>query len=88
MDVDKRATMRTRINTSVMLSHPSFGEVTLKSRDISDGGLSVFLSHKDFPPVGTIVDVLIKPLTGVMNREPVKMKVMHIQTGIAGLKFI
>jgi c-di-GMP-binding flagellar brake protein YcgR len=88
MDLDKRASIRQSINTRVQISHPSFGEVTVRSKDISDGGLSVYLGEGGFPPEGTKVDVLIRSLNGPLNTQSVKMEVKYIQSGVAGLKFL
>lgn len=81
--------MRTSSDAQVLMSHPGFGTINVKARDVSDGGISVVMGSNVSPPVGTIVNVIIKRHTGALNAEPIPMEVMHIQPGgIVGLSFL
>ncbi|CAA0117719.1 Uncharacterised protein [BD1-7 clade bacterium] len=88
MNHDNRLHRRSGLAANVILRHPGFGELNLKAHDISDGGISVKLGNHIAPPVGTLVDVIIKSHTGPINAEPVKMEVRHASHGIIGLKFL
>ena len=70
------------------ITHPSLGTIELKVRDLSDGGAFVFTGNHIAPPVGTVVKVRIKRHSGVINDEPVDMRVVHQQAGGIGLMFI
>ena len=89
MDRENRRALRTSSDALVTMSHPSFGTITVKARDLSDGGIAVDVSHHISPPVGTVVDVIIKRHKGALNVTPIPMIVKHIeQGGIVGLAFI
>jgi hypothetical protein len=70
------------------VTHPSFGTIELKVKDLSDGGVFVFMGNHIAPPIGTVVKVRIKRYSGVINDEPVDMRVVHHQAGGLGLMFI
>lgn len=89
MTAENRRAMRTSSDAIVLLSHPSFGTITVKARDLSDGGISVDIGNHISPPVGTVVDVIIKRHKGTLNATPIPMVVRHLQfNGIVGLAFI
>jgi hypothetical protein len=78
-------------STSAMMmeiSHPSLGTFQLKAKDLSEGGAFVFLGNYPVIPVGTELKVRIKRHTGVLNIEPVNMRVVRHQPGGMGLMFI
>ena len=89
MTIENRAYIRTTSSALVEMRHASFGSFTVRAKDLSDGGISVDMRQHIIPPVGTILDVVISRHTGVINAEPVKMEVRHIQSsGIVGLRFV
>ncbi len=85
---DQRKNMRGVSEALVEISHPSFGMIELKAKDLSDGGVFVFLGNHIAPPVGTVVKARIKRHTGVINVEPVDMQVVHMHSGGMGLMFV
>jgi hypothetical protein len=85
---DLRRYMRNSSETMVEISHPSFGRVELKAKDLSDGGVFVFIGNHIAPPVGTVVKTRIKRHTGVINQQPIDMQVVHHQSGGMGLMFV
>lgn len=85
---EQRKYMRASSQAQVELSHPSFGMIELKAKDLSDGGLFVFLGQHIAPPIGTVVKVRIKRHTGIINIEPVDMQVVHHLSGGMGLMFV
>lgn len=89
MNHESRRYMRTSSDAQVLMSHPGFGTISVKARDVSDGGISVMMGSHVFPPIGTIVNVIIKRHTGALNIDPIPMEVRHIQSGgIVGLAFL
>ena len=54
---DKRKSPRIPIAARVKVFHSSFGEIILKARDISDGGMFLLSDGTEFPPVGAEMQV-------------------------------
>ena len=85
---EQRKYMRSTSAALVEISHPSFAAMELKAKDLSEGGIFVFLGNHMAPPVGTVVKARIKRHTGVINEQPVDMQVVHHNGGGMGLKFV
>jgi hypothetical protein len=85
---NRRRSLRTAADVLVELSHPGFGILNVRASDLSEGGMAVDMGHHIAPPVGTEVKVLIKRHTGIINSEPVAMRVMHIDNKRVGLMFV
>lgn len=85
---EQRQYMRLASEGVVELSHPSFGQIELKIKDLSDGGLFVLAGGHTVPPIGTVVKAKIKRHTGTINKEPVDMQVVHHDNGGVGLMFL
>lgn len=85
---EQRRYLRTSSEALVEITHPSLGQMELRARDLSEGGIFVHLGHHIAPPVGTVVKARIKRHTGLINENPVDMEIVHHQDGGMGLKFI
>jgi hypothetical protein len=85
---DQRRFTRTASSAVVEMQHPNLGLIEVKARDLSEGGIFVLMGNYPPPPTGTVVKVRIKRYTGVINQEPVAMRVVHQQFGGIGLAFI
>jgi PilZ domain len=85
---EQRRYIRTSSSAMVEISHPSFGTIELKAKDLSDGGVFVYLGHHIAPPTGTVVKTRIKRHSGMINDEPIDMRVVHHSSGGVGLMFI
>jgi hypothetical protein len=85
---DKRRYVRTPSGALVEMQHPVLGTIEVKARDLSDGGISVLMGSFPPPPLGLVLMIRIKRYTGVINQEPVPMRVVHHQTGCVGLAFV
>lgn len=72
----------------VELFHPSIGLMVGKGKDISDTGLAVVFENSVLPPVGTIVSIKMKRLTGPINEEAIPMKVVRHEKSLVGLMFM
>jgi len=85
---ERRRFERKQATVRVEMRHPAFGKIVGFAKDISDGGAQVTIESMIFPPVGTVVDVMLKKTVDKINAEPVKMKVMHSNKGVIGLMFL
>jgi len=79
---------RSNSEAIVELSHPTLGVVEVRARNLSAGGIFVLIGTHPAPPVGTELQVRIKRHTGLINAEPVTMRVVHHQPGGIGLTFV
>ncbi len=62
------------------------GELLVKTRDISDGGVFVVLEPEQIPPVGTR---LTGQVQGLMDDAPVlQLEVVRVEPAGVGLRFI
>jgi hypothetical protein len=83
---DKRRHVRTSFACRIKISHESVGELLVKTRDISDGGVFVVLDPEQIPPVGTL---LTGQVQGLMDEAPVlKMEVVRVEPAGVGLRFV
>lgn len=86
MSKDKRKHIRTPLRCNIKISHKSFGEIIVKTLDISDGGIFVAWELDKTPPIGTIITGQVQ---GLMEDAPIlEMEVMRVESGGIGLRFI
>ena len=78
MSSEKRQHLRTPLNTSVKVWHPSFGEAILPTRDISDGGMFIDDVDNILPGVGEVLEVQVQ---GVPDAPIIKMEIMRDGAG-------
>ncbi len=86
--MDQRRFERRSSTALCEVTHPSFGTIEFKVKDVSDGGVFLYTGNHIAPPVGTVVKVRLKRHTGLINEEPVDMRVVHQQTAGIGLMFV
>jgi c-di-GMP-binding flagellar brake protein YcgR len=83
---DKRRHVRTSFACRIKIAHDSVGELLVKTRDISDGGVFVVLEPEQIPPIGTF---LTGQVQGLMDDAPVlKMEVVRVEPVGVGLRFV
>lgn len=83
---DKREHYRTPLACRIKIYHESIGELMVKTRDISDGGVFVVLDPDQMPPIGSIVTGQVQ---GMMAEAPiVTMEVVRIESQGVGLRFL
>ncbi|MGV8837082.1 PilZ domain-containing protein [Cellvibrio sp.] len=83
---DKRRHVRTSFACRIKITHDSVGELLVKTRDISDGGVFVVLEPEQIPPVGTR---LTGQVQGLMDDAPVlQLEVVRVEPAGVGLRFI
>ncbi len=86
MSEDKRRHVRTPIVCRIRIVHPRFGEMMVKTRDISDGGVFVVLDDAPALPVGDIVQGQVQGL--VADAPVLDMEVVRVEPTGVGLKFV
>lgn len=83
---DKREHIRTPMACRIKVYHESIGELEVKTRDISDGGVFVVLEPDQVPPIGSVVTGQVQ---GLMEDAPVvEMEVVRVEPEGVGLKFL
>lgn len=85
-DRDKREHVRTPLRTSIRLTHKTFGELLVKTRDISHGGVFLLTSSLPMPPVGTVIEGQVQDDYG--ERPVVRMKIVRVESNGVGLMFV
>lgn len=83
---DKRRHVRTSFACRIKIAHDSVGELLVKTRDISDGGVFVVLEPQHIPPIGTR---LTGQVQGLMDDAPLlQMEVVRVESTGVGLRFV
>jgi hypothetical protein len=86
--VEMRKFERRPFNAFVEVRHPGMGEYEWRARDISEQGIFVRTGSSTKPPVGTVLKVRLKRHSGMINVEPMPMRVIHHQSDGVGLEFM
>ena len=86
---EQRRHLRIGLVVDIELTLPDVGKVTVRTRNISDGGLFLVLDDLELPPIGTEVQVRLKNQLGDGEEPPINraMVVRQEPDGI-GLAFI
>lgn len=83
---NKRQHVRTPLACRIKIQCPVNGEMMVKTRDISDGGVFVVLEDQKIPPIGTIVQGQVQ---GMMEDAPIlEMEVVRMESEGIGLRFV
>jgi len=83
---DKRRHVRTSFACRIKIAHVSVGELLVKTRDISDGGVFVVLEPEQIPPIGTR---LTGQVQGLMDDAPIlQLEVVRVEPAGVGLRFL
>lgn len=86
MTNENRRYPRIPVRCRVLISHDSFGELMVQTRDISDGGIFIVTNPDDMPPVGTQVRGQVQGM--LMDAPIVDMQIVRVEQGGLGLKFV
>lgn len=86
-NIDRRQGDRQPYNMRVEIFHPGIGTMVGRGKDISDSGVAAFFEQGPLPPIGTIVQVKFKRLTGPINEDPVAMKVARHDKHLVAFTF-
>lgn len=83
---EHRDHIRTPFSCRIKIWHDSFGEVTVKTRDISDSGVFILTEPANMPGVGERVTGQVQ---GMMADAPMlAMDIVRVEAGGLGLKFV
>jgi len=83
---DQRRHIRTPLACRIKITHQTVGEIIVKTRDISDGGVFVVLDPEQVPPIGSLVTGQVQ---GLMDDAPVlEMEVVRVEPAGVGLRFL
>lgn len=86
---EQRRHLRIGLVVEIDLTLPDLGKVTVRTRNISDGGLFLVLDDIEMPPIGTEVQVRLKNQLGDGEEPPVnRAKVVRHEPDGIGLAFL
>jgi hypothetical protein len=60
----------------IVIKNNDYGEITVAGHSLTDSGVIADFGLHCKPPIGTVMHVLIKRHTGILNKTPVPMKVI------------
>ncbi|AFU99351.1 PilZ domain-containing protein [Simiduia agarivorans] len=86
MTNENRRYPRIPVRCRVLITHDSFGELMVQTRDISDGGIFIVTDPQEMPPVGTQVRGQVQGM--LMDAPIVDMLIVRVEPGGLGLKFV
>ncbi len=86
MSKENRQHVRTRLTSSVKLSHPDIGSIEVKTMDISDGGIYLVSATTDLPPIGS--EVKVQLIDTPFEAPILDMIIVRVEKNGIGLKFI
>ncbi|HHH38776.1 MAG TPA: PilZ domain-containing protein [Sedimenticola sp.] len=83
---EKRRHPRVPVCSDILIVHPDLGSFTLKTRDLSQGGVFLVMEDASRLPVGTLVKGQVQD--GMPDRPWVQMEVVRVVPSGVGLKFL
>lgn len=86
MSAEQRQFIRTRLTSSVKLTHPETGTLEVKTQDISDGGIYILSPLSNLPPIGSQVQVQL--LDTPFEAPVLDMIIVRVAPNGLGLKFL
>jgi hypothetical protein len=83
---DRREHTRHPLIVDIKISHPDIGELIVKTKNISDGGVFILVEPTNMPPLGEIVQGQVQ---GEVDDLPVvSMKIVRTEKDGLGLQFL
>lgn len=83
---NRRVHTRLPFTVDLKITHPDIGEIIVKTKNISDGGVFILVDPGKMPPLGEIVQGQIQ---GEVDDLPVvAMKIVRTENDGLGLQFI
>ena len=83
---EKRQHIRTKLTSSVKLSHPDTGTIEVETKDISDGGVYLISSNASLPEAGS--EVKVQLIDTPFEAPELDMKIIRLEDGGLGLAFL
>ncbi|MHB8346806.1 MAG: PilZ domain-containing protein [Acidiferrobacterales bacterium] len=85
---ENRRYERYAMSLEVEVSYPEADKLTLSTKDISDGGVFLYMPNQPRPPVGTIMHLKLRGLLGGEEPPVVQVKVVRVTSDGVGLQFV
>ena len=86
---EQRKHLRIGLIVDIELTLPGEEQLTVRTKNISDGGLFLVLDNVELPPMGTEVQVRLKNQLGDGDEPPVnRAMVVRSESGGIGLEFL
>ncbi|MHB8257854.1 MAG: PilZ domain-containing protein [Acidiferrobacterales bacterium] len=85
---ENRRHERYAMSLEVEVFYAETGKLTLNTKDISDGGVFLYMPGQARPSVGTIMNLKLRGLLGGEEPPTVKVKVVRVTDDGVGLQFI
>jgi hypothetical protein len=83
---NKRKHPRHPVTVDIKIAHPDFGEKTVKTRNISDGGLFIVIEPTEMPAVGEVVKGQVQG--AAVDLPILDMEIVRVEEDGLGLKFV
>ncbi len=85
---ENRRHERYAMSLEVEVSHVESGKTTLSTKDISDGGIFLYMPNQLRPAIGTVMHLKLRGLLAGEEPPTVKVKVVRTTDEGIGLQFI
>lgn len=85
MSINKRLHSRIKLPAKVKLMHPDIGELILKTRDVSDGGVYVECDDPEILPIGS--EASMQVINDDIEMPVVVVKIVRKDSEGLGLEF-
>ncbi len=86
MSREQREHIRSIMPAVVKVTHSSVGEITLKARDLSDGGVYVYCDSSGFIPVGS--EAKMQAVNDEIEMPVINVKIVRHDSEGMGMAFI
>ncbi len=86
MSIENRKFVRTKLSSSVKLTHPDIGTIEVKTHDISDGGIYLISIADNMPPIGS--DVQVQLIDTPFEAPVLNMRIVRFEKNGVGLQFL
>ncbi|WP_235015292.1 PilZ domain-containing protein [Oceanicoccus sp. KOV_DT_Chl] len=86
-DSNNRRHVRTKLRADIKVTHPEIGDLSLRTGDISDGGVYILAEGQELPEIGEVVKVQVQGIGG--GEAPIlEMRIVRIDKDGIGLEFM
>lgn len=83
---NRRDHPRTPMKVRVKILHSSIGELTVATRNISDGGLFLVVEPTQMPNIGEVVEAQVQ---GILENAPIiRARIVRLENDGVGLQFV
>ncbi len=83
---NRRIHPRHPVRVDIKITHHSFGEKIVKTKNLSDGGLFIIVEPTEMPPIG---EVVLGQVQGAAQDLPVlQMEIVRVEENGLGLRFV